>query len=204
MSQEATILQKSKELFFRLGVKSITMDDLAREMGISKKTIYLYVANKSELVDKVLRMHVEDEKATMCQIIEESSDAIHQIRLIIKAVLSQLRNIHPSSIYDIQKYYPKTWQIFLQFKNDFIYTCVKENLERGIKEGLYRENLNADLVARLYINSIEFIVNPAFFPATQYNFSDLYIHYINYHIRGVVSEKGAEYLKTIELSEINE
>lgn len=204
MDQELAILNKSKELFFRLGVKSITMDDLAREMGVSKKTIYLYVANKSELVDKVMQMHVEQEKATMQEIIEQSSNAIHQTYLIIKAVLSQLRNIHPSSIYDIQKYYPKTWQIFVQFKNDFIYTLVKENLERGIKEGLYRENLDTHLVARLYINAIEYIVNPAYFPATKYNFSDLYIHYINYHIRGVVSEKGADYLKTIELSNIHE
>jgi TetR/AcrR family transcriptional regulator, cholesterol catabolism regulator len=204
MNQEELILQKSKELFFRLGVKSVTMDDLAREMGISKKTLYLYVENKSDLVEKVMRQHVADEIKAMEELLKNSANAIEQIIGIIKNVLSKMRNLHPSTIYDVQKYYPKTWKILDEFKHDFIFQSVLHNLQQGVHEGLYREDLNTHLIAKLYVNSIDYIVNPAFFPATQYNFSEIYFEYIKYHIRGVVSEKGREYLKTIELQNNHE
>jgi TetR/AcrR family transcriptional regulator, cholesterol catabolism regulator len=204
MNQEDAILAKSKELFFRLGVKSVTMDDLAREMGVSKKTIYQYVSNKSELVEKVMKKHVEEEKDSMCQLISNSGNAIDQTLSIIKNVLAHMKNIHPSSIYDIQKYYPKTWKVFLEFKNDFILKTIEQNLQKGVDEGLYRKDLNTNVIARLYINTIEYIVNPAFFPSIQYNFSVIYLEYIRYHIRGVVSEKGREYLKTLQLDENHE
>jgi TetR/AcrR family transcriptional regulator, cholesterol catabolism regulator len=204
MNQEDAILAKSKELFFRLGVKSVTMDDLAREMGVSKKTIYQFVSNKSELVEKVMRKHVEEEKDSMLQLISNPGNAIDQTLSIIKNVLAHMKNIHPSSIYDIQKYYPKTWKVFLEFKNDFILKTIEQNLQKGVDEGFYRKDMNTHVIARLYINAIEYIVNPTFFPSIQYNFSNIYLEYIRYHIRGVVSEKGREYLKTLQLDENHE
>lgn len=201
MNQEQEILLKAKELFFKLGVRSITMDDLSREMGISKKTLYQYVENKSDLVNKTLMLHFEDEKQVVCTAIETSENAIDEITQIATNSLKQFKSMHPSSIYDIKKYYPKAWQIIERFKSEYIYSCIKDNIAKGKMQGFYRENVNEDVVAKLYINTIDFLVNPQNFPAIEYNFSDLYKEFITYHLHGIATEKGNDYLKNIQLEE---
>jgi AcrR family transcriptional regulator len=201
MTQEQEILIKAKELFFKLGVRSITMDDLSRELGISKKTLYQYVDNKSDLVNKTLILHFTQEKQIIFEAIEQADNAIDEIRRIATESLKQFRKMHPSSIYDIKKYYPQAWQIIDQFKSGYIYSCIKENIIKGKEQGLYREKLDEDVISRLYINTIDYLVNPHNFPATKYNFSDLYKEFINYHLQGISTPKGYEYLKNIQLED---
>lgn len=201
MSQELEILHKAKELFFKLGVKSITMDDLSRELGISKKTLYLYVENKADLVNKTLLLHFQEEKQSICESLDVAQNAIDEVVLLAKKSLKQFRNMHPSSIYDIQKYYPKGWKIVEQYKMEYIYTTIKENISKGKVQGFYRKQINEDVIAKLYINSIDFLVNPFNFPATQYDFSKLYLEFMNYHLQGITTEKGYEYLKNIQIEE---
>lgn len=201
MTQEEEILLKAKELFFKLGVRSITMDDLSRELGISKKTLYQFVDNKSDLVNKTLLLHFSGEKQSLCHAIDNASNAIDEITRIATESLKQFRKMHPSSIYDIKKYYPQAWQIIDQFKTEYIYTAIKTNIAKGKAEGLYREQIDVDVIARLYLNSIDYLVNPHNFPATKYNFSDLYKEFITYHLQGISTPKGYEYLKNIQLEE---
>ncbi|MGB1247239.1 MAG: TetR/AcrR family transcriptional regulator [Chitinophagales bacterium] len=201
MTQEQQILIKAESLFFKLGVKSITMDDLAREMGVSKKTIYKYVDNKADLVKKVMQNHFEQERSVMDSILSAHDNAIDEMIAIIRNVLKHVRGIHPSSIYDIQKYYPESWAMFKEFKDNFIYSCVLNNLQHGKEEGFYRENFNPEIIAKIYVHSIDFVVNPMNFPPTEYSFVNLYLEYIRYHLRGIASIKGIEYLKNIQLNE---
>ena len=201
MTQEQEILIKAKELFFKLGVKSITMDDLSRELGISKKTLYQYVENKSELVNKTIELHFEVEKKTICHAIENADNAIDEISRIATESLRQFRKMHPSSIYDIKKYYPQAWKIIDQFKSEYIYAAIKNNIVKGKVQGLYRQKIDEDVISRLYINSIDYLVNPHNFPATKYNFSDLYKEFITYHLQGISTPKGYEYLKNIQLED---
>lgn len=201
MTQEQEILFKAKELFFKLGVRSITMDDLSRELGISKKTLYQYVENKSDLVNKTLLLHFNEEKQIICSAIEHADNAIDEITRIATESLKQFRKMHPSSIYDIKKYYPQAWQIIDQFKTEYIYSCIKNNIIKGKQQGLYREKLDEDVISRLYLNSIDYLVNPHYFPAMKYNFSDLYKEFITYHLQGISTAKGYEYLKNIQLED---
>ncbi len=201
MSQEKDIINKAKELFFKLGIKSITMDDLSRELGISKKTLYKYVDNKSDLVNKALQLHFEDEKSSVCKSIEGSENAIEEISKIATSSLKQFRTMHPSSIYDLKKYYPKAWSIIDKFKSEYIYTCIKNNIIKGKEQGLYREHIDEDVITKLYIHAIDFLVNPHNFPPMQYNFSDLYKEFITYHLHGIATERGDEYLKNIKLED---
>ncbi|MBL6876060.1 MAG: TetR/AcrR family transcriptional regulator [Chitinophagales bacterium] len=201
MNQELQILIKSKELFFKLGVRSITMDDISSELGISKKTLYQYVNNKSDLVNKTLLLHFADEKLVISDVIGNAENAMDEIIRIARASLKQFRSMHPSTIYDIKKYYPEAWKLIDQFKSDFIYCCIKENILKGKAEGMYRMKIDEDVIARLYINSIDYLVNPHNFPAVQYNFSDLYKEFINYHLQGISAERGYLYLKNIQLEE---
>lgn len=201
MNQEQQILIKTKELFFKLGVRSITMDDISHELGISKKTLYQYVDNKSDLVNKTLHLHFSQEKIVIGEAIEQAENAIDEIIRIARESLKQFRSMHPSSIYDIKKYYPQAWDIIDQFKTDFIYSCIKENIKKGKVEGMYRMQVDEDVISKLYINSIDYLVNPHNFPAVEYNFSDLYKEFITYHLQGISAEKGYEYLKNKQLEE---
>ena len=200
MTQEQNILTAAQELFFRLGVKSITMDDLARELGVSKKTIYKFVENKSDLVRKVMLTHFEVEKQVMEEILASNMNAMEEMEAIIRKVLNHLRTIHPSSIYDIQKYYPKSWKLFTEYKDDFIYLCIMQNLKKGIDQGLYRNEINAEIIAKLYISVIDFAVNPKNFPPTQFNFSDIYKEFVTYHLHGIATLEGTQYLSNNPLS----
>lgn len=201
MTDLENILYKAKESFFQFGVKSLTMDDLARELGISKKTLYKHVDNKSDLVEKVMLLHFKEEKQNLKEIISGKDNAIEEMIAIIKNVLRHLRTIHPSSIYDIQKYYPKSWALFKNFKSDFIYNTILSNIQKGIKEGFYRNNFQPEFITQLYITSIEHLVNPKIFPPSEYKFSDLYIEYVSYHLRGIASEKGRSFLNKTNLNE---
>ena len=199
MEQERQILLKAKELFFKLGVRSITMDDLSRELGISKKTLYQFVENKSDLVNKTLQLHFTEDKKIVANAIAEAENAIDEMIRIARQSLKQFRSMHPSSIYDIQKYYPGGWKIINEFKSEFMYQCIQENINKGKKEGMYRPSAGADVIAKLYINAIDYLVNPQHFPAVDYNFSDLYKEFITYHLYGIATEKGFQYLKNAQL-----
>ncbi|MFT4969847.1 MAG: AcrR family transcriptional regulator [Chitinophagales bacterium] len=201
MTQEQQILVKAKELFFKLGVRSITMDDISRELGISKKTLYQYVDNKSDLVQKTLQLHFSQEKIVIGTAITDAENAIDEIIRIVRESLKQFRSMHPSSIYDIKKYYPEAWTIIDQFKTEFIYSCIKANISKGKEDGMYRMGIDEDVITKLYINSIDYLVNPYNFPPSDYNFSDLYKEFIAYHLHGISTEKGHKYLKNIQLEE---
>ena len=199
MEQETQILNKAKELFFKLGVRSITMDDLSRELGISKKTLYQYVENKSDLVNKTLRLHFTEEQQVIANCIAEAENANDQMRRIASERVKNCRSMHPSSIYDIQKYHPGGWKIISEFKSEFIYQCILENIAKGKKEGMYRPTVDEDVVAKLYINAIDYLVSPQYFPSVNYNFSNLYKEFITYHLYGIATDKGFKYLQNAQL-----
>lgn len=201
MDTKSKILNKSKELFFKLGVKSVTMDDLARELGISKKTLYKFFDNKSDLVNAVLLQHFDDDKKNVENVIKNADNAIEEIMMIAKNGMKQFRKLHPSSIYDLKKYYPKAWTIVEKFKSEYVHCSIIENLTRGKKQGYYRPEIHEDVIAKLYSNNIDLLVSPSNFPATEYNFAELYKEFLIYHLHGIVTEKGYKYLKTNELEE---
>lgn len=194
------ILNKSEELFFKVGIKSITMDDISRELGISKKTLYLYVSNKADLVDKVMNRYIAKEAAFMEKLNLNDLNAIDVIIEIVKHVHVALSNLPLSAIYDLQKYYPKSWAKFTEFKNKFIYSTMQNIIAKGKKENLFRKEIKENLVARFYVMIIEGTLNPTNFSGSPYSFKETYIEYIIYHLRGLVSDEGTHYLKNINLN----
>lgn len=201
MDTKTKILIKSKELFFKLGVRSITMDDLAKELGISKKTLYKYFDNKSDLVNAVIIQHFEDESKLIKEVTQNATNAIDEIVLIAKSGIKQFKKMHPSSIYDLKKYYPKAWLIIEEFKTNYIHNTVIGNISRGKEQGYYRKEIHEDVIAKLYSNNIDFIVNSSNFPAIEYSFADLYKEFLIYHLHGIVTIKGYDYLQTNELED---
>lgn len=188
------LTQKIAELFLRLGVRSVNMDDIARGLSISKKTLYKYYKDKSDVVNEVTSCLIEGEECAFEGIVEMSENAVDEIIRISEFANQMLKNMHPSVMFDLKKYYPESFQIFYNHKNVFIAKSVVENLKRGIAEGLYRENLNPDIISRLYLAKIDAIWDNEMFPPSEYGYAQIHLEMIRYHIRGVASPKGLEYL----------
>ncbi|MDQ3191380.1 MAG: TetR/AcrR family transcriptional regulator [Bacteroidota bacterium] len=178
----------------RNGIKSMTMDDIARSMGMSKKTLYKSFKDKGDLVYQVLENHLEEDKTALDKICSSGLNAIDEMFEITKHVGEQIKDIHPSIHFDLEKYYPEAWQVFNDYKFNYIYSSVKANLEKGIKENLYRENLNASIVAKIHISRIDIMFDPKVFPVSEYKFGDVVTEMMRYHIRGIASEKGIKYM----------
>lgn len=194
--EEKDIIIKAGELFVKYGIKSMTMDDIAREMGVSKKTLYQFVENKKDLVKKVMHLHIHNQQDCICEMHTAKGNAIDKLMEIGAFVNQHMRTLHPSVIFDLKKYHPEAWGYLNKHKEEFIYTTIKSNLEEGMSEGLYREDLKPDLVARLYMGMTNALIDQESFPADQFSKEELHNEMTKYHIRAVLSKKGIEYIKT--------
>jgi len=188
------ILHKATDLFITLGFKSVTMDDIANKMGISKKTIYLHFENKTKLVEATtmymfnLISHGID---CICALEKNPIEEFYDIK---KLVMSHLKDEKSSPQYQLQKYYPQIFTTLKKKQFDLMQDCVKENLERGLKQKLFRENLNINFISRIYFSSIIAIKDQDIFPYEQFSMNMLMEHYLEYHIRGICTPKGLDYL----------
>ena len=187
------IIEGCEKLFRKFGIKSLSMDDIARELGMSKKTIYQYFSDKNDLVKKTFSAILTQNESRCTCIINETNNPVEEILLITRDVSQQMKGTNPSVFYDLRKYHPDAWQLFENHSNIFIYTQIKNNLIKGKAEGYYRNELNEDITARLYISLIQTISNPELFSNIDYDFSSVYNQMINYHFNGICSQKGREY-----------
>ena len=171
------------------------MDDVAKELGMSKKTIYQFVENKAELVKLTMQYYLGEERTQLEAILKTSKNSVDELIEMVAYFFNQVREFNPSALNDLQKYYPETWDIYNEYRFHFMLGLLTKNLENGIKQGVYRKDLNADVIARLYIGNVDVLINQDLFPSKKYVFSDTYKEYLNYHLRGIVSTKGLKYLE---------
>jgi AcrR family transcriptional regulator len=193
--KEQHIIAGAGEVFMKCGIKSVNMDDIAKNLGVSKKTLYKYVQDKNDLLRKSLAMHADMEDMAIGLICEKDQNAIDELLDIAQWITSVLQKIHPSIHFDLEKYHPEVWKEMIDNRHKMVYTCMKDNMEKGIKEGLYREDLNIDVIAKIYMAKIDVTFDATIFPPQEISFSEVYREYFRYHIRGIASEKGITYLK---------
>ena len=189
------ILNQVRVLFMQYGIKSLTMDDLARHLGISKKTLYQSFSDKADLVLQGIQLHMDEEMEALDRLHDESENAIDEMFLMSQHVSGHLQQMHPSILFDLQKYYPMAFAKFEEYKLKTVMSCLIRNMEEGIEQGLYRENLNIPIVAGLYVGRMDLFFDQKLFPSTKYSPKDVYFEAIRYHIRGIASEKGLELLR---------
>ena len=188
----------------KYGIKSLTMDDIARHMGISKKTLYQYVSDKNDLVKKGVCLLIEHEKRMLCTTMEESKTAIDELIGVTKCVSSEIGEMHPSVIFDLQKYHPEAWRLMEEHKKQFIYNMMLENLKKGMNEGYYRKNINPLIIANIYMGMVDNMLNPEN-PINKHTSIDkMHTEIIRYHIKGIANDKGLAYLKEVLKSQENE
>ncbi|MFT5883952.1 MAG: AcrR family transcriptional regulator [Arcticibacterium sp.] len=191
------ILIKSQELYFTRGIRSVTMDEIAAALGISKKTIYLHFSDKRSLVEASTKHFLAQEKCAEKKIYEASTNPVEEIILSTQLMREMLTNINPAIFHDLQKYYPKTWKHYLAHKEDFR-DVVLRNLNEGIKQGLYRPDIHPAILANLRIESVDMAFNPVAFPPIEFNILDVQLAFIDHFLRGIVTEKGLKVYEEIK------
>lgn len=188
--QEDRILEISKELFFRHGIKSITMDDIATRLGISKKTIYQYYEDKNALLSSLVKMELLTQTEEMQEIRSNSENAIDEMLQSMNCMSRNFSKMNPTLFYDLQKYHSSAWSHFKNFKEKQMTGFVEENLRRGIKNELYRKDLKVKTLARLRLEEVEMGFNPDAFPPEQFNMTDVQVALLEHFLYGVVTVKG--------------
>jgi TetR/AcrR family transcriptional regulator, cholesterol catabolism regulator len=188
------LLGKSREMFMKHGVKSLTMDEIAKEMGMSKKTIYQFVENKAELINLTMKDFLEEERRLMEVILKKSGNSVEEMISMMEYWLQVVREFNAKTLNEVQKYYPETWKMYNEYRFNFMLGLIKNNLENGVKEGYYRGDLDADVISKIYILAVEILLNQDLFPTRQYAFLNIYREFLGYHFRGIVSAKGLKYL----------
>jgi AcrR family transcriptional regulator len=199
------ILEKVGELYNKFGIKSVTMDDVARELGISKKTLYQYVENKNELVAKVLDHLLHEKDCSFKEISKKDQNAIEELLEVGVHIMKSFRDYNPSTEYDLKKYYPDLFTKLHQVRRDRMHESILKNIQKGKKEGLFRTNMNDEIIAKIQTSRfIHMSTDDLFSPEEMLkpqNVLELFI----YHIRGVANEKGLKVLeKTLKEIDIQE
>lgn len=191
------ILTKSTEMFLNYGFKSVTMDDIAEKLGISKKTIYAHFENKTKLVEATTLSLFEFISTGINLICELNKNPIEELFTIKSFVLEHLKNEKASPQYQLQKYYPKLFNTLKKKQLEVMQECVTDNLTKGIEQGLYRTELDVNFISRLYFNGIIGIKDEETFPLKNFTPRYLLESYLEYHVRAIATSKGLETLQNL-------
>lgn len=194
-TQKLKYLNQIMQQFMKYGIRSVTMDDISKNLGISKKTLYKHFKDKDEIVSTLMQMDINSEIEQLDTLVNCSKNAIEETFSFSKVLIEKLKSVNPALMYDLEKYHPKAWELFEVHKRVDVFNCIKSNLERGIEEGVYYDKLNPEIVARIYSEKIDMLFNQEIFPNTKFKIENVYHQMIQYHLRGIVNEKGREYLK---------
>ncbi|MCK5907191.1 MAG: TetR/AcrR family transcriptional regulator [Flavobacteriales bacterium] len=190
------VLEKSKEVFVKYGVKSITMDDISKELGISKKTLYTVIKDKNELIEKTSFSISDGIFSTIRELLLKNLDPISELLEIENIVCDTITNFDPSVIHQFQKYYPAIHKKLHDRQKSAIINMIKDNMQRGINDGLYRVDLDVNFMAHLDYSSSFNLINSDFFPANEFEIRKIKHQYLIYHLRGISSSKGLSFIES--------
>ncbi|MEP6701240.1 MAG: TetR/AcrR family transcriptional regulator [Bacteroidota bacterium] len=169
METKERIASKAEELFMQYGIRSVSMDDIANNLGMSKKTLYQYFADKDELVEAVVNGHINIVQGDCIDCRKGAKDAIHEIFLTMEHIMEEFNNMNPMLLYDLEKFHFKAYQRFREYKDKFLLQIIRANIEWGIRDELYRSDINVDVMSKFRIESMMIPFNVAVFPPGKYN-----------------------------------
>lgn len=186
------ILDAAHKLFHKFGIRSVTMDDVARDLGISKKTIYQFFQDKDEIVTLGTRMHIEREIREFEQLASSSKDSLDELFKVSQMLRKNLTGLNPSLLFDMQKYHSKSWDLWLDYKNNFIKNFIVKTIDRGKIEGHFRADIDAEILARFRVEQVEMTFDDNIFPHDQFNFIDVQMALFDHFVHGLLTVKGQE------------
>jgi AcrR family transcriptional regulator len=200
MDAKKDILEQAEVLFLKYGFRSVTMDDIAREMAVSKKTLYQHFKNKDQLVEDVVAHHTAKEQTMVAELQKESVNALDEMVRIAKLYAVELEKISPSAVYDLQKYYGKLWEETLKSQEEYDVAFIMDNLKRGRKEGFYRRNLDDEMVAKIFNKATLVIVNEMSNVNSKMSQKRMLKELHDYHMRSITTPEGLTEWKKLSTS----
>ena len=187
---KSRIIIKGTELFFRYGVKTVTMDAIANELGISKKTIYQHFPDKDSMVYEVVKTFIEQDNAKWDELDRLYSNVIEKIFKSFEMTKDLFTQMNPRLLYEIQKYFPKAYQLFVEHGEK----CINENLiadfKKGAQFGYFRNDIDFELLARLRMAEVNLAFNPDFYPNNNLPLFETQLVLLDIFMRGILTEKG--------------
>ncbi|RCH55215.1 TetR/AcrR family transcriptional regulator [Mucilaginibacter hurinus] len=194
MEQTDRIIAGAEELFLTAGIKSVTMDDIARHLGMSKKTIYQFFKDKNELVSGLVKRKLQEDEDRICGIVAQSGNVIEEMINMMKCSEEIFSRINPIVIHDMQKYHPEAWGMFQNFKADFLVKILEELLIKGKEQGYIRHELDVSIIARMRVSQVEMGFNTRIFPVTEFNTWKVQFQFLEHFCFGVCTLKGYKLL----------
>lgn len=198
------IIKKVAELYKRYGIKSVTMDDVARRLSVSKKTLYQHFKDKDDLVLNVVKYSLQNYECEFKKICKAEWNPVELMVLVTKFNIERRKQMHQVLMYDLKKYHPQAWRLLSEYRKEHIIFQLKENIIAGIKDGWYRQNLDIDVVAHLYYQWIELLHDVDFFQTMEFDYSRIIKALLDYHIRGIATPKGVDFYEKVVSKELNE
>jgi TetR/AcrR family transcriptional regulator, cholesterol catabolism regulator len=190
MEVKDRILEAARELFFKYGIKSITMDDIAKHLAMSKKTIYQFYEDKNQLLNTLTKNLLLKNQYEIEEVTVSSKDAIHEIIQIMKHMDIMFSQMNPNLFYDMQKYHPVSWKQFKDFKNECIMEMVVKNLYKGVEQGLYRKDMDIKVIATLRLQEVEMAMDPFVFPPGKFSIASVQLALLDHFLHGITTIKG--------------
>ncbi|HEX7585849.1 MAG TPA: TetR/AcrR family transcriptional regulator [Prolixibacteraceae bacterium] len=189
------ILDKTVELFYEFGIRNLNMDDISRNLGISKKTLYQYVKSKEDLIE---RLFYFDEMKWNNEFSKIKKDELNAIDILIQVsllIFEELGKLNPKLKFELKKYYEPIYYQFMVRKQNQIFSQISRNLEKGIKEGLYRSDVNVELVAGLYVRNLVDMHNKDYCFTKDITFDQVFEVMFENHIRAITTPEGIVYFE---------
>ncbi|MBC7948824.1 MAG: TetR/AcrR family transcriptional regulator [Chitinophagaceae bacterium] len=190
MEAKERILVKAEELFMKYGIRSVSMDDIANNLGMSKKTLYQYYADKDELVDAVVEGHISEIQVDCIGCKTDARDAIHEIFIMMERIMEEFNNMNPMLLYDLEKFHFKAYQRFRDHKDKFLARIIAANIEWGIQDELYRSDISIDVMSKFRLESMMIPFNVSVFPPGKYNLAETSEKIIQHFVYGLATIKG--------------
>ena len=184
------ILAEAEQLFWKYGVRSVTMEDIAKRLGISKKTIYQHFSDKEEILYQVITdKTVRNQSEMDCRVVE-GLNPVEEILYMLTMMQKHAGQVSPNLLIDVQRHYPQAFALFRRYKEEYIIQFILENIQKGISLGLYRSDLNPAILARLRVEQIELAFNNTIFPTDQYSMLQIQHELMHHFVRGMLTEQG--------------
>ncbi|MCR8556897.1 TetR/AcrR family transcriptional regulator [Mucilaginibacter sp. BJC16-A38] len=202
MSQIERIIQGGEELFLTAGIKSVTMDDIAKHLGMSKKTIYQFFKDKNELVIALVKKKLKEDEDQIAEIMSKSGNVIEELINMMKCSEDIFSRINPIVIHDMQKYHPDAWSEFQKFKADVLISTLEELLTKGMKQGYIRPDIDVRIIARMRVSQVEMGFNTSIFPMAEFNPWKVQVQFLEHFNYGICTLKGYKLLN--QYKNINE
>ncbi len=187
------ILKNVGKLYLKFGIRSVTMDDVAREFGISKKTLYQYFRDKADLVSQVVDFYLNNLMLDIDASRDENAiDFYFALRSHISKILKYFNN---NIEYDLKKQYPQLFKKVHKIKREKIFINTVSNINKGIETGFYRKGLDVELIAKLQVGRMLYTLNPEneIFSDSEVVKIEVFDKVMEYHMHAICTEKGIKY-----------